>query len=719
MSLANGSIAVPLGPAHPRSRHVASPPWRRGQRDRGRSSREPEQDHDEGEGREDAGEEEAINLTAAPSTGAVAPPLPPFEEGVRTWGELIGILDPMDEPESVIDPLVVENGVDRIRRMGQEERSQLAVQLVRFLAILYAEILRMLQLAEQEEGTSLLQMPGVAPAGLSRGRLPSSRALVEQDEYGDGEEVQLMQTMVDKFGVLLQKLLGLLEKLGQPSAGVRAGFLRSMLADVQRPGTHITAVVIEKMDRLQALLLSFEAGTEQEVTDVDREWCFGQWEALRATMLDVRRDGEQMAKGAQKAASSTDIVCLADSQERAENGSSQVAVLPDGSTRPLTKEEVEEIAFHEQLEAEAAERESQADHHRWLEYKAHCLREEEERDMQAALNASEVEPSSKRARVMVQVEGEGGRVVRSEIFNLVVKEGEALTYKIMVLPRDDPEVRALRRRQQRREGQPVEETDSGESAASAETVRADEKGKALPAPEALTNEVLDDFMKTEEGPQYYRKWLRGELTCAMVRERSGCGLLAKFFGRKVEEEEEEKMIAAAIQAEASQVAAAAAQMDRDKNTNPHGAGQDGQALETLVPSTTPAGARTLETLTVVPMATTGGSRTSEAPTTWPSLALRDGVGEINLDSQGSTEPVSTSGDRPVEAENINDYGITAEENQAELNFAIAAGDIPAHEDATELVNDNEGMDTGGVVASGSTTSEGAVTGQTNLRHWLT
>ena len=60
-------------------------PWRRGARARGRSRQEPEH---EGEG------EPMVNLTAASSTPSGAPPLPPFEEGVRAWGELIGILDP-------------------------------------------------------------------------------------------------------------------------------------------------------------------------------------------------------------------------------------------------------------------------------------------------------------------------------------------------------------------------------------------------------------------------------------------------------------------------------------------------------------------------------------------------------------------------------------------------------------------------------------------------
>ena len=506
---------------------------------------------------EEAAEEEAIKLTAGPSTGTSAPPLPPFEEGIRTWGELIGILDPMDEPESVIDPLVVENGVDRIRRMDAEERNQLAIQLVRFLAVLYAEILRMLQLAEQEEVASLIQMPGLRNVRLLSSEQQAA-GHVEEECTGDEVEddgVNFMQSAADKFGIMLQKLLGLLERVGQPGASVRASFLRSMLADIQRPGVHITAAVIDKMDRLQALLLSFDEGSKQEATDEDREWCFGQWEVLKATLLDRHREAPAVnvvTGGTQQAASSTDIVCLEDSQEPDTDIGGQVAVMADGSTRPLTEAEMEEIAFHEEMEAEAAARETQADEQRWLEYRAQCLREEENRDMREAMDEAEDTHSRKKARVMVQVEGEGGRIVRSEVFNLVVNEGEALTYKIMVLPRNDPEVRALRRRQAVREGEAgMENESSSGSAASAETVRADERGRALPPMEAPTNEAMEEFMKTTEGETYYQKWLKGEVTCAMVPERSGAGLLAKFFSRKVDEEAEEDMVGAALLAEAA------------------------------------------------------------------------------------------------------------------------------------------------------------------------
>ena len=656
-----------------------------------------------------------------------APPMPPFEEGVRTWGELIGILDPMDEAEQIIDPLVVTNGVDRIRRMSPEERSQLAIQLVRFLAILYAEILRMLQMVDQDDVTVLMQVPDkfLRARSLAGPEMLGVRGKEEVVQYGSDpwmklvllgprpppgdegkvwsgwntesdEEVSLMQTAVDKFGVMLQELLDLLERMGQPLASTRATFLLSMLADVQRPGTHISAGVIDRMDRLQALLLSFDEGMAQEASEADREWCFGQWGVLRPVLLDRKRDATaDSQRDVQASSSSDDIAFLEDSQENAEGCSSQVAILSNGTTRPLTREEMEEIAFHEQLEQDAAEQEKKADEQRWLEYRAQCLQDEEDQMMQEALaeNAAPPNDTQKKARVLVQVEGEGGRVVRSEIFNMVVKDGETLTYKIMVLPKNDPEVRRLRRQQAVREGEVPQASDSNISAASAETVPVDQCGRTLPLPPVVPNEELDAFMKTVEGEEYYRQWLAGKQTCQMVRERSGCGLLAKFFQRKVEEEEDQSMIAEALKVEEAAKQAARLEPTEGKaegGTGAAGSGDDNGAA--------PPEADQREQAREQQACQQNPGRCLSAPSTWPSYALKDGKETINLDSQNLSLSASSHVASDVPAAAFTN--ITPEENEAELAFAIAAGDIPAEPVGThgpqegQLLPGDGGMATG-------------------------
>ena len=700
-----------------------------------------------------------------------APPLPPFEEGIRTWGELIGILDPMDEAEQIIDPLVVTNGVDRIRRMGEEERSQLAIQLVRFLAILYAEILRMLQMVDQDDVTVLLQVPDK----FQKSRLPLGRVQVGRVSSADEgeEELSLMQAAVDKFGMMLQKLLSLLEKMGQPLASARASFLLSMLADVQRPGNRISAAVIERMDRLQALLLSFGEGVEQDITEEDRKWCFSQWGVVRPVLLDKKREGGANAQHDQQTSSSSgDIVCLEDSQESAAGCGSQVAVLSNGTTRPLTQEEVEEIAFHEQLEQAAAEQEAKADEQRWLEYWAQCLQEEEDQVMQEALaeNEGPADNTQKKARVMVQVEGEGGRIVRSEIFNMVVKDGEALTYKIMVLPRDDPEVRRLRRQQAVREGETVLESDSEISGASAETVPVNQSGRVLPLPPVVSNEELDAFMKTVEGDEYYKQWLAGKKTCQMVRERSGCGLLAKFFQRKVEEEEEQRMLQAVLQAEEAikPMAGAGLEEDKDVATGYQGEGHEVSegaegSMEAEEAAKPTAGAGLEEDRDVANGYQGEGREVSEgaegsteadggktshpaalctalsAPSAWPSFTLRERQDAINLDSQDSVPRADGQLTDDVPAAAFTN--ISPEENAAELAFAIAAGDVPAEPPVPPELHEGQEQSHAAAVALGAappttmtamgtshgddesateqhTTSSSDGLVQTNLRNWL-
>ena len=144
----------------------------------------------------------------------------------------------------------------------------------------------------------------------NEGVLPSENE--KQEEY---DMESFMQTNVDRFGGLLQKLLGLMEKLDVSVASMRAGFLNSLLLDAQRPGPHINAAIIDRMDRLQALLLSFEGQSEGDMTDGDRDWCLKQWEVLRASTLDksqkVSRDRDG---GDDPSASSSDIAQLEDSQ---------------------------------------------------------------------------------------------------------------------------------------------------------------------------------------------------------------------------------------------------------------------------------------------------------------------------------------------------------------------------------------------------------------------
>ena len=464
------------------------------------------------------------------------------------------------------------------------------------------------------------------------------------------------------------------------------------------------------MDRLQALLLSFEDPTEVDVLEEDREWCMEQWNAVQGVLLSAvkpKTEPPDSKHSEDQAASSTDIVQVEDSQLEVDGGSSsQVAVLRDGTTRPLTQEELDEISYHEELERQAAEAELRADEQRWLEYRAQKLREDEEAALNEAMD-NDAAPPHKKARVRVQIEGAFGRVVKSEVFDMVVKDDEALTYKIMVLPKDDPEVSSLRQMQERREQTGQEDHTSEVSPASADTVMANETGKPIPPPAVISEDKLCQFMQTHEGLVYYHKWLRGEITSRMVRERSGAGLLAKFFSKKTDDEEDEKMVEAAVAAEK-------VKSGRCEDTGPADAGEgcgSGHGSSSATPH---------ESATLSP------------PAVWPSFTLKPCTDTLQLASQDSGQNGVEGGMAEPE------YAITAEENERELQFAIAAGDVPANA-TLSTTHGSAGSTTSasdsGIVAAveqghveldegdmtrPASTSEGheGLKGQSSLKHWL-
>ena len=247
----------------------AAAPWRQRGRGVARASRHEDQEEVDVE-IEEVCEEETADATAGPSEGPDQPPVPVFDDGIRTWGELTGILDPMDEPEQLIDPAIVGNSVERMNNMQMEERQRLAIDVVRFMALMFAEALRMMSLAnlggtQSGDATSMLQRPAPSMTrrtvqhhglqGMTGNEVKTSKSSGQDrrndDDRAKGEKVSLknvrvageqlhgasaeedndisllMQFNVDKFGGLLQKLLGLLEKMEGPVASMRASFLSS------------------------------------------------------------------------------------------------------------------------------------------------------------------------------------------------------------------------------------------------------------------------------------------------------------------------------------------------------------------------------------------------------------------------------------------------------------------------------------------------------------
>ena len=202
----------------------APPPWRRHGRGAPRDACAPNLEQEE-----EYEDVEVVDEAAGPSEGIEPPPTPVFDDGVRAWGELTGILDPMDEPEQLIDPAIVNSSVERMNNMQPHERQRLALDLVRFMALMFAEALRMLSLTNlgvQVRGMLIASSStrwlgagaGSAPTrtsrlskdgkGITQGRNPTRTSGLRTDSTGIIPKLKLMSIGTTGNGDLLMSKMG-------------------------------------------------------------------------------------------------------------------------------------------------------------------------------------------------------------------------------------------------------------------------------------------------------------------------------------------------------------------------------------------------------------------------------------------------------------------------------------------------------------------------------
>ena len=106
---------------------------------------------------------------------------------MRTWAELVGLMDPMDPETQALIAVVLENAIDRIHHVTEAERNQLYLGLVKFLGIFMAEVLRLLALALQPEGDSSSLMETVRPLMLdqnAKAELPAPQWQLKGERHG-------------------------------------------------------------------------------------------------------------------------------------------------------------------------------------------------------------------------------------------------------------------------------------------------------------------------------------------------------------------------------------------------------------------------------------------------------------------------------------------------------------------------------------------------------
>ena len=313
-------------------------------------------------------------------------------------------------------------------------------------------------------------------------------------------------------------------------------------------------MLVERQNRLEALLSVF-ATDDAGIAEESRMQCVARWQALQPLLEGCVRSGEVEADpdlpggNATEPRPSSVMETVVDSQDFVmEEGSRvQVVVVDDtGSQRLLTQQERDQIELDELVEDEAAEGEREEEQRQWSLFAASNYRSWEEWAVSADLGG----PHAKRARVQILVQGLGGRIVRDKNWLVPLRDGEQLSYSVRVQPATEDTDEAPHP-----DAAPSGLSQQGQAPGNLLEAQDDERdwegpasmdNSMLPVTGWTSAPVLEDqstpskeldvveFVLCPLGLRFYREWVKGKVTCRLIGQRFGYGVLGKFFAIREE-----------------------------------------------------------------------------------------------------------------------------------------------------------------------------------------
>ena len=320
----------------------------------------------------------------------------------------------MQENDRVLDNSTVEAAVDNLRAMTPVRRSEMVVaQIVPFLGVLLAEILRAINLAqlpappeaeviedEEYDEHALLQGPSVQLAGRQECAAPmtvdeAADFLAQEDE----DVYSLMQEFDASipFGSKLSQLQAHLNSFDATQCAQVAPHLRIMVQRLRGLAGTTSIQVNDRFLRLGALVATYHT-TDVEVPLSVQVWTEGQLRVL-VPYLNGGRTPDCLETGlAERGRASTTRSSRAASSNDADIPEYRVKRTVDGEWEPATQQEVAEFRAHDQQVREEARLQEEADRQAFNQHEASLAQQWDDWALSSELGRPQQPPSRKRVR---------------------------------------------------------------------------------------------------------------------------------------------------------------------------------------------------------------------------------------------------------------------------------------------------------------------------------
>ena len=365
--------------------------------------------------------------TTAPSSSSARPSVPDIpplgNESVNVvwWSEVLGLQDAMQDNNRVLPEETVEAVVDNLRSMEPARRMAMVSELLPFLGIFLAEILRAVNLSQQPpEEVEIIE--------------EDSGALIQTSlqQHGSAQDSDigcLMQKFDPSipFGSKLAQLQGHLNGFDDVQCKQAAWHLHVMIRRLRQLAGTTSAKVNDRFERLEALVASYMTA-ETEVPLSMQIWSESQLRPL-VPYLNGGRTPESGASEtplpsaamhpASTAASSTDTVEVVNSSEAVVEPEYSVRDT-DGNWVAASAEEAAEFREHDRQVREELHRQEEADRAAYAVFESSQAQRWDDWAVSSEMNRPSQPPSRKRIKITVCAGTNGGKELGEAIIEGVI-----------------------------------------------------------------------------------------------------------------------------------------------------------------------------------------------------------------------------------------------------------------------------------------------------------
>ena len=489
---------------------------------------------------------------------SLVPTLEQLGPGVRLWSDAVGVTNETEnftgQDRHMLHERTVRNLANDLAQMNHVQCAKAYCDLIRFLGVLFADLMRAMARAEEIVDEEVLLQTSVMTLNVAKqsvlkyeGELTKQSArqqfacvegtIVEGGLAQEEDAISYMQ-LINRAGpmtIFASRLARLQAHFEGMAKDQRANIIQCLYEKLEKWREQwvmsLTSVSRDRADRLCALLVTYQEETTC-VEDIDVEWAEARWSEL-VGMLAV--DAVRAADfGPFRLPGTVGAIQVEDTQPSGASSSNAVLVkrAPAAEWEPATTMEMEELARHEVMVKNEEIQQAHRDEQLWQGHQAAAARDWDDWVAHSELERPNRMRPLKKFKVTVSVsDSEHNEIATTQLEGEVAEDDVpqvafSVHTEIVQVPAQDEGDMDIDANRKEDGGEPV----GGASRPDANQSDTEPVASVQEDVEAIDNALLDldAIMESVMGRQWFQLCVEDQVDDDIIRRRWGPATLEVF-----------------------------------------------------------------------------------------------------------------------------------------------------------------------------------------------